>query len=50
MQRKNKLLTRPFLAISEFSSYNVFATSSLTLLFATFGKNLSVKFKIEIMR
>lgn len=49
MQRKNKLLTRPFLAISEFSSY-VFATSSLTLLFATFGKNLSVKFKIEIMR
>lgn len=40
MQKKNQLLTRMLLAISEFLCYYVFATSSFTLLFTSFGKTL----------
>lgn len=39
MQRKNQLLIRMLLAVSEFFCYYVFVTSSFTLVFASFGEN-----------
>lgn len=48
MQRKNQLLTRMLLAISEFFCYYVFVTSLFTLVFASFGENaVGENFKLK---